>query len=146
MPVRALNFFFKSPKATLNIIMAMAIFGLRKICNFTLVAVATCATRQKHTKKKKQKPLVQSRSRVENPSKDTHLVLFTLTNCCLHWNFHGIKTLLSGHTPVKSLLCSVIGSYLSYLVLSLLDKWVRFSIVCSIARLLLCAQSNCGRF
>jgi hypothetical protein len=35
--------------------MAMAIFGLRKICNFTLVAVATCATRQKHTQKKKKK-------------------------------------------------------------------------------------------
>jgi hypothetical protein len=51
--VGALNFF---TKATLNI-MALAIFGLPKKCNFwhfyihTSVAVATCATRQKGKKK-----------------------------------------------------------------------------------------------
>jgi hypothetical protein len=116
---RSTELFSKSPKATLNI-MAMAIFGLPKICNFTLVAVATCF----HKAKTKKKPLVQSCSRVENPLKDTPCV--HLHKCCLYWNFSWIKTLRVGTHQVKSLLCSVIGSHLSYLVLSLFDKWVRF--------------------
>ncbi len=53
---RNTKLFKKLPKITLNI-MAIAIFGLPKNCNFchfyihTLVAIATCATKQEGKKK-----------------------------------------------------------------------------------------------